>query len=315
MGDQFAISDPSMSEAIPGIVWPDATTPHTLSFFIGKVGGAAHLLNPKAFVRVSSMSEGYQVEGVGVNLGYGGVPGLYGEQFLRKRDYPEGERHRYEVGARFYIEALTRARNFKPTSFQESTTAIVGVPGSTTARLFNSMRLLYGNVAVADLQNETGAFTSQTYDLAQSLLKLSINKETNVESGSAQDMERTISDSTGRLIGTVFMSERYGYTLIERPEAYPNTILLATAPRPVSDGGESLLEAYVIRGHGAFSSVMVLPGSQCNPRDISNILRSEKGLHRNNDGSLPPIIDKDTLTVLEQKLVYLLSEQTNQTVN
>lgn len=289
------------------VIWPDSNTPNTDCIVSSSTPGGSR----RSFVRVMRTPVSWEMEGVVLNLNFEG-PGrynnLYGRQMVMRNEADGLRPHHY--GSAFVssaIELATRLKTFEATeSPRIPPIRILGIESDVSARLLRSISSLAGNLVIAGSMLETESTSSQTYDLARALLKMTVNsiprsKERTPESG-------TILANDGKPRGAIFESANDGIVSIHQMSGYPNTIALTTASRPSVDARYGFIEQHQIQSRGVLMEFTTFPAEAYSiPTVIGALAMFSNGTESSGQPQEP--IDIDSRTLLEQRMIGLMAER------
>lgn len=295
--------EPGSESLQNAITWPDLYERNTMCIASGERARASGLAS---FVRVTKMSHSYAAEGVVTGLGYN--RNLYGRQLTQQEDVLDIDPA--QIGANFMIAALRETSELGALSLQKPSQGIVGVEGDTVARMYRSLSSLGSNLIVTGTMPERN-FTNQTYDLASSLLKVTINGILRDQTSDAKGV--LLYNANNKPRGALFESDN-GIAAIYRTNGYPDSIALATVSRPRVDDHTLLVDQYSIQARAVSLDVMTLPVEAYNFPSLASALGSIKVTPKNIDTGIVANLDAAETQAVEQKIIRLLSMRINQTV-
>ncbi|MET1033200.1 MAG: hypothetical protein ABWX94_01755 [Candidatus Saccharimonadales bacterium] len=296
--------EPRANYAQRAIIWPDPHEQNTACIVSQEV---QKFQETASFVRITSTNQGYAAEGVVTKLGFDQGANLYGRQLLSERDMPDS--YLTQVGTGFMVAAMQRYSEIRRTSPSKAAPGMVGVEGSTVARLFRSLNSLGSNLVVAGAMHEKSNFTTQTYDLASSLLKMTVS---GIRGQASETNNILLPGANGVPRGAIFESQDT-INAIYRTQDYPDSIALATVARPGMDP-TTFVDQYTIQVGLVSLDMMPLPAESYNIPSLAAALSSIKVVPKNAIANIPVRLDAQGVRTLDQRLIRLLSERIDQTV-
>jgi len=296
------LTDPH--QPLSAIAWPDPYEQNTACIVMGDTRRNG---NQSSFVRITETDDSYAVEGVALRLNYGRGANLYGRQLLLRHGV-EDDLDIPHVGAGFLMAAIEKAAAFAKTDSPLKTgkPEIIGVEGNTTARLFRSLNSLGSNLVVAGTTAEKGVFTDQTYDLAQTLLKVAV---TSIAQNPTTENSIILCAPNTRPFGAIFESEHDGITVIRRTDAYPDTIAVASIGRPRVGDSTIFVEEYSVQARGVSLEMMTIPAEAYNPKAILGALTLIGANPKEADASIESSLDDRIKAIFRQRIARILTER------
>jgi len=293
-----------------GITWPDPYEANAYCVALGTPQSRG--LGTMSFARISAAPAHYEVEGVALNLTYrAGGGNLYGKQLMAR--YDMDEQSVGQLAGQFLITAQELAHKTGDVATEQKAGQLAvkpsvqmsGVEGEVVARLFRSISSLGSNLVIAGAMNERVSYSDQTYDLAQTLLKMTVN---GIARNEHPEGDSVVTGQDRRPIGAVLATPS-GLAVIRRVNTYPETIGLTTADCPQPDSEEMFVSHHYIQARRTAIDTATVPANAYSPQGLLSVLpEMQRGPEKQSTADLPELSDTGRKR-LEQTLVQLMNER------